>query len=208
MSAEIKILVADDDPHILAGTARMIEKSGYRVFTASDGASALEAVKTVRPDLVLTDVVMPGIEGPDLCRRIKEDPDLKGIYVVLTSGSRVESEHQADGLDSGADGYIVRPLPNREFLSRVNAMVRILKAERERDRLIDELKNALSELKRLSGLLPICSNCKKIRDDKGYWNQLESYISERSEALFSHSICPECAEILYPGMDLYGEEEA
>ena len=69
----------------------------------------------------------------------------------------------------------------------------------------EKLEEALLEVKRLSGLLPICSHCKKIRDDKGYWNQIESYIHEHSEAKFSHSICQECAEKYYPDMDLYGD---
>jgi two-component system sensor histidine kinase EvgS len=75
-------------------------------------------------------------------------------------------------------------------------------AERERDLLVAELKDALANVKRLSGLLPICSNCKKIRDDKGYWNQLESYIQEHSDAKFSHSICRECARKLYPELNI------
>ncbi|MDZ7831428.1 MAG: response regulator [Desulfobacterales bacterium] len=200
---DIKILVADDDPEILFATARVIKKAGYQTYTADSGKKAMEAVKTIIPDLILLDVVMPDAEGPDLCRRIKDDPKLKGIYVLLTSGARVKSDQQADGLDSGADGYIARPLSNRELLSRVNSMVRILRAERVRDLLIVELKKALAEIKTLSGLLPICSHCKQVRDDKGYWSQIESYISAHSDAHFSHSICPECAKKHYPEFDLY-----
>jgi PAS domain S-box-containing protein len=73
------------------------------------------------------------------------------------------------------------------------------RAEEERERLILELKNAFSKLKTLSGMLPICSSCKKIRDDKGYWEQIEVYIRDHTEADFSHGICPECAAKLYPG---------
>lgn len=75
--------------------------------------------------------------------------------------------------------------------------------EKDREKLIIELKDALSRIKVLSGMLPICSSCKKIRDDKGYWNQIESYIKEHTEAEFSHSICPECAKKIYP--DLYNK---
>ncbi|MFC1876846.1 PAS domain S-box protein [Thermodesulfobacteriota bacterium] len=75
-------------------------------------------------------------------------------------------------------------------------------AEKERERLINELQNALSEVKKLRGFLPICAACKKIRDDKGYWNQIESYIRDHSEAEFTHSICPECAKKLYPGIGI------
>jgi hypothetical protein len=70
--------------------------------------------------------------------------------------------------------------------------------EAEREKLIEELKEAVSRIKVLSGLIPICSNCKKIRDDSGYWNQLEEYISEHSDTVFSHGLCPECARELYP----------
>jgi len=104
----------------------------------------------------------------------------------------------------GADGYIARPITNRELLARVNAMVRILKAERERDRLIVQLEEALARVKKLSGLLPICAGCKRIRDDKGYWNQIESYLKEHSEAIMSHGICPECVKKYYPDLDVNG----
>ncbi len=69
---------------------------------------------------------------------------------------------------------------------------------RERERLINELKNALAEVRTLRGFIPICSSCKKIRDDKGFWSQIEVYLSERSDAQFSHGICPDCAQRLYP----------
>ena len=80
------------------------------------------------------------------------------------------------------------------------------RTEMERKNLIVELKDALAQVKTLRGLLPICSHCKKIRDDTGYWNQIESYIHKHSDAEFSHGICPECAKKYYPDMDLYGDE--
>jgi methyl-accepting chemotaxis protein len=79
------------------------------------------------------------------------------------------------------------------------------RAEAEKENLIAELQEALSKVKTLSGLLPICSSCKNIRDDSGYWKQIESYIGDHSEAEFSHSICPECAKKLYPDLEIYKE---
>ncbi len=79
-----------------------------------------------------------------------------------------------------------------------------IKTEKEKENLIDKLQETLSQVKQLSGFLPICASCKNIRDDKGYWNQIESYIKEHSEAEFSHSICPDCAKKLYPGWDQKG----
>jgi len=81
------------------------------------------------------------------------------------------------------------------------------KLEEEKEKVIIELKQALTKVKQLGGLLPICSHCKKIRDDKGYWNQIEAYIQDHSDAEFSHSICQECAKIYYPDMDIYGDEQ-
>ncbi len=78
------------------------------------------------------------------------------------------------------------------------------RVEEEREKLINELQEALNKVKTLSGLLPICASCKKVRDDSGYWNQIEVYIRDHSEADFSHSICPDCAKELYPDLDIYG----
>jgi len=82
---------------------------------------------------------------------------------------------------------------------------RLTAEENKREIIIAQLQEALSEVKQLSGLLPICASCKKIRDDKGYWNQIESFIRDRSEAEFSHGICPDCAKKLYPDLDLHND---
>lgn len=203
MKEEIKILIVDDDPDVLLASSRIVKSEGYQVLTASSGTACMAMVKKHRPDLILMDVVLPDIHGTTLCKEIKSDPALQGIYIVLISGMKTSSVEQADGLDVGADGYIARPVSNRELKARVSAMVRILRAERERDRLIVQLKEALLQVKRLSGLLPLCSYCKKVRDDRGYWNQIDAYLQEHSEADISHSICPECAEKYYAELDLY-----
>jgi PleD family two-component response regulator len=200
MNLDIKVLIVDDDPDVLSGTSRILRTAGFQVQTASTGAQCLASAKENRPDIILLDVILPDVEGLKLCRQIKEDHFFKGVYVILISGMRTASAEQADGLDVGADGYITRPVSNRELISRINAMVRILTAERERDKLIIELEAALARIKTLSGFLPICSYCKKIRDDRGYWNQIEAYIRDHSEAEFTHGICPDCMNKLHPGL--------
>lgn len=198
----LQILVVEDDSDIRMATARVLRKAGHRVEEAEAGAQALERVRQDRPDLVLLDVDMPDMDGYAVCRAIKTDPALKGIYVMMVSGTRTDSDDQSQGLETGADGYVTRPIANRELLARIMAMERIIRAERERDRLIGELQAALAQVRTLSGLLPICSYCKQIRDDRGYWNRIERYVSERSDAQFSHSICPECMRKHFPEIDL------
>ena len=126
MNQSIRILIVDDDPNIVSGTARVMAKAGYMVDRASNGEEALQFVHDHHPDLLLLDRDMPGIDGIEVCRRIKRDVAMAEIFVIIVSGGYVESDQQAEGLESGADGYIVRPIANRELLARVEAFVRIL----------------------------------------------------------------------------------
>jgi len=201
MSEQTRILVTDDAPDVLLLTAMVLEDEGYDVFKATSGQECLEIARTQRPDIVLLDVMLPDMSGTEVCKQIKEDEDLEGTFVILVSGVRVSSDYQADGLNVGADGYIIKPITNRELIARVQAVARIKRAEdalrekkREQQELIMELQEALAEIRTLKGFIPICASCKKIRDDEGYWNQLEAYISKHTDAIFTHSICPQCAE--------------
>jgi DNA-binding response OmpR family regulator len=198
METGLNILVVDDDQDIRFATVRLLGNAGYSVTEADTGEEGLCLVRETHPDLVLLDVVLPDKDGYEICRTIKTDEKLKNTYVILLSGSKTGSDDQSEGLEIGADGYVARPVSNRELLARVQSMFRIIRAERDRDRLIGELQEALASIKTLRGLLPICCNCKKIRDDNGYWSQLEKYLHEHSDAEFSHSICPECMGKLYP----------
>jgi signal transduction histidine kinase len=119
------ILLVDDDPDIRRGNARLLEQAGYIVFVAEDGEQAVAAAREHRPDLILLDRDMPVLDGLQACRRIKEDPSLDTSFVAMISGCYTSSDEQSTGLEAGADGYIVRPIGNRELLARVAAMVRI-----------------------------------------------------------------------------------
>ena len=198
---QFKVLVVDDDTGILDLSTSILRRAGYEVLEVSTGEECLDAVRTYHPDLVLLDVRLPDMSGIEVCRQIKSDDSLEDIFVILASGIQISSEDQAEGLDIGADGYIVRPLSNKEFLARVQAGERIKRAEdalrekeREQEELVSQLRAALIEIKTLKGFIPICASCKKIRNDEGYWDQLEAYISKHTDAVFTHGICPECFE--------------
>lgn len=197
-NSDIHILVVDDDPDILLATARLLQKEGYEVLGAETGSDCLEKTAQVSPDLILLDVQLPDILGTEVCLQLKNNPEHQKKHIVMMSGVRTSSDDQADGLDVGADGYIARPVSNRELLSRVAASVRLIRVERKCYSYIAELEQAKKEIKVLSGILPICMHCKQIRDDKGYWNRIENFIQEHSDAKFSHSICESCLEKYYP----------
>jgi PleD family two-component response regulator len=168
----------------------------YKLEFALDGKSALERVQSSPPDLILLDILMPGMSGYEVCRRLKADERTKDIPVIFIT-SKNEEEDETKGLELGAVDYIIKPFSLPIVKARLRTHLKI-------QRLIDEIRRALTEVKRLSGLLPICANCKNIRNDQGYWEQIEVYIKERSEAEFSHGICPECAKNLYPDLKIYG----
>jgi len=187
------ILIADDDPISRRILETMLRKWGLEYVAARDGTSAWEMIQRIRPKMVLLDWMMPGLDGPTLCRMIRDEKDRGYTYIILlTIKDRVED--RIAGLESGADDYVTKPYDTQELHSRINVGRRIVELERELAQRITELQASLSQVKQLQGLLPICSYCKKIRDDSNYWQQVEGYISDHTEARFSHGICPECYE--------------
>ena len=124
-----RILIVDDDPNLLQVHSRLLKSAGYQVVEAGTGQDGLRLAKETGPDLILLDVVLPDIDGITVCRRIKADPALAGSFVILFSGLRIDSKDQAEGLAAGADGYITWPISNQELLARVEALLRIRRAE-------------------------------------------------------------------------------
>ncbi len=216
MNSSIRILVVDDDKDLRAAMVRLLKGAGYEVNEVDNGISGLEQAREWKPDLLLLDVDMPGMNGLEVCTRIKSDPTLDRLFVVMVSASCITSDQQSLGLETGADGYIARPIANRELIARVQAYIRLQQSEsalrqsqeqlkqalEEKDRLISDLQDALSQVKTLRGLIPICAGCKKIRDDKGFWSQVETYIAKHSDAKFSHGLCPDCVAKYYPEIKL------
>lgn len=130
MSESAKILVVDDDPLIVSATRRALEAAGYETLPAANGAGALETARREKPDLILLDINMPDMDGFEVCRRLKTDPELADIGIIIISSTYTDGESQAAGLDLGADGYIARPISNRELVARVQALLRLREAER------------------------------------------------------------------------------
>lgn len=191
MEEKATILVADDDPEVRETTVRALGKGNYRTLQAGSGEEALALAERETPDLLLLDFVMDDMNGDEVCRRIKSNPKLESIFVIILSGTKIESDDQAHGLSAGADGYIARPIGNRELLARIEAMLRIKRTQ-------DALREALAQVRTLEGILPICMYCHSIRTDKLAWQKLESYLEAHSNVQFSHGMCPDCMKRLYP----------
>ena len=190
----MRILIADDDAVSRRLLERTLEGWGYEVVVASDGTGAWASLSgDDPPQLAVLDWMMPGFHGPELCRRARALRGHAPVYVILLT-SRGERSDVVEGLEAGADDYVVKPFDKAELRARLRVGARVLHLQLSLADRVRELEEALSKVKLLQGLLPICSYCKRVRDDGNYWQQVESYVTDCSEARFSHSICPTCYE--------------
>lgn len=173
----MKILLVDDDAVSRMIMAQQLRKLGHEVSEASDGEEGWLAFRLQRPRIVITDLVMPRCSGIELCQRIRGMESQKYTYlIVITSQSGKINYREA--MDAGADDFLPKPCEGDDVVIRLRVAERLL--------------NLTKKVNELEGLLPICSYCKRIRDDKKEWQPVEQYINDRSEASFSHGVCPEC----------------
>jgi CheY-like chemotaxis protein len=198
-----RILVVEDDVNVAAVMEARLESFGYSVCEiAQSGTKAIETSELHRPDLILMDILLEGdMNGIEAAEKISTTSDVPIIFVTCLNDPSVLDR----AIKTNPSGYLVKPYDNAELRSCVEIALVKHRAAKEREKLIAELENALLQVKRLSGLLPICASCKKIRDEQGDWEQIEEYIATHSEADFSHSICPQCARRLYPEIFPGGE---
>jgi len=190
-----KVLIAEDDSLVADLIESQLETIGCAVVgKASDGLQAIEKASLLDPEIVLMDIEMPGLDGLEATRRIQESKPRP--VVLLTAHDSPDLLERAG--DVGVGGYIVKPTSPQELDRTLAIALARFGDLAELRRLNGELRSALASVKRLSGMLPICASCKKIRDDKGYWQSVEAYIMEHTDALFSHGCCPECRQRLYP----------
>lgn len=189
----MRVLIADDDAALRYGLQVQLGRWGYEAVVCEDGAAARAALNAAPPPLAILDWNMPGADGITLCREIRAVPELSTIYVILLT-ARDSLDQMVEGLTGGADEYIIKPFDWEVLRARLDIGARIAALQQSLAQRVIELQNALTMVKQLSGLLPICSYCKKIRGDDNYWQQLETYLSEHSEAEFSHGVCPDCFE--------------
>ena len=228
------ILIVEDSLPQSVFLRRTLEKAGYEVAAAANGVEALALLELRMPALIISDVMMPAMDGHELCRRVKAAEKSREIpFMLLTSLS--DPSDIFKGLESGADFYKLKPFDATRLIDRVHSILddsraryrtseagvavhyggnkyfinagrsqildlllatfeNILRQNSELQETNRKLSEALEANKIMRGLIPICGYCKKVRDDKGYWNQVESFVAQHSAAQFSHGICPQCYE--------------
>ena len=194
----MRILIAEDDLTSRSMLAAVLRKAGHEPVETVNGLEAWEALQQPdAPRLVILDWMMPEMDGLEVVRRIRAVESDRPPYILMLTTKTDKAEIVA-GLDAGANDYLGKPFDAGELRARVEVGHRLVEAQDALARKIGELQRALAEIKTLRGIVPICASCKKIRDDAGFWQQVEVYVRDHSEAEFSHGICQECMKKLYP----------
>ncbi len=190
----MRILIAEDD----AVSRRLLETTlarwGHDVVVATDGRQALQLLQAKdAPSLAVLDWMMPEMDGVQVCRAVRGPTTERILYVILLT-AKGQKQDIVTGLEAGADDYLVKPFDREELRARLNAGIRIVTLEQALAERVRQLEDALAHVHELQGLLPICSYCKKVRDDRHYWHEVENYVSRRSGVVFTHGVCPGCRD--------------
>ena len=176
----MKILTLDDDPISLMMLGGLLRQFGHELVSATTGEDVLKALDKGDTRVVISDWMMPGMDGLELCRRIRLR---KGdyVYFILVTQKSATHENRDAAMQAGVDEFLVKPISADDLWMRLHVAERILALTKD--------------VQQLQTLLPICGYCKKVRDDKDYWQQIDSYMQERTRFSFSHGICPDCYEL-------------
>ncbi|GAB1488279.1 hypothetical protein MASR2M8_07240 [Opitutaceae bacterium] len=174
----MKILAVEDDPVARRVLHQALKKLDHEVVLVDDGEQALDVLIREPVRVVVSDWVMPKVDGLELCRRIRARAGADYVYFILLTSRTADHDNQREAADAGVDDFLTKPLDLNELWMRLRVAERILRFA--------------TQVQQLETFLPICSYCKKVRDDQNYWQQIESYINERTGTDFSHSVCPDC----------------
>jgi DNA-binding response OmpR family regulator len=186
----MKVLVVDDDPVAAAVIEAALKRHGHECVIAPDGATAWALFQTGPVPVVVSDWQMPGLDGLELCRRVRA----RGgdyTYFILVSHREAAGANLEQAAEAGVDDFLAKPLQPLDLWMRLRVAERILGYARQ--------------VQQLESFIPICSYCKKVRDDRNFWSQIENYIRTRTGSQFSHGVCPDCYDaVLVPQMRAAG----
>src|SRR5436190_17733469 len=174
----MKILIAEDDPVSVKILSFTLQHWGHEVVCAPDGSEAWKLFDAEPVRIIVSDWMMPGIDGLELCRRVRARPKTDYTYFILLTAINTGRDNLRQAMDAGIDDFLTKPLDREAILMRLRVAERIL--------------DFTTQIRQLKELIPICMYCKRVRDDRDYWQQVETYIHHQTGTNFSHGICPDC----------------
>lgn len=184
----MKILAVEDDLVARKILVQALHRLGHEVAEASDGVEALRVLQTEPVRVIVSDWLMPSMDGLEFCRRIRARINAEYTYFILLTSRTADHANQREAIEAGVDDFLTKPLDLQELWMRLRVAERILRYA--------------TQVQQLEAFLPICSYCKKVRDDHNYWQQIEAYINQRTGSEFSHSICPDCYQrVIVPELE-------
>ncbi|WP_404425500.1 PleD family two-component system response regulator [Nibricoccus sp. IMCC34717] len=174
----MRVLIVEDDPVARRILAQALARLGHHVLESENGARALQMIEDEKVRVVVSDWLMPEVDGLELCRRVRARAKADYVYFILLTAQTPDVQNQRIAVEAGVDDFLSKPLEVQELWMRLRVAERILRFA--------------TQVQQLEAFLPICAYCKKVRDDHNYWQQIETYVNERTGSEFSHSICPDC----------------
>jgi CheY-like chemotaxis protein len=197
-----RVLVAEDDRVSRRILETRLEEWGFNVVSTTNGEEAWQALQQPdAPPIAILDWQMPGLDGVDVCRKVRGQSPASTTYLILLTTRDAKSD-MVQGLEAGADDYVVKPFDPAELRARLRVGSRVAALQADLARQVVELRVALAQVAQLQGLVPICMYCKRVRDDRDYWQQVETYMERVGAVEISHQVCPECFEkVLRPRLD-------
>ena len=194
----MQVLIAEDDRTSRRLLEKALAKWGYEVIVTENGRDALsQLVAEGAPGLAVLDWMMPDLDGVEVCRRVIAARRTQPSYLILLTARKQKSDIVA-GLQAGASDYVTKPFDLGELRARVRVGERVIELETALRNRVQELEEAQGHIRELQGMLPICSHCRAIRDDDGFWTRVDIYFQQNSDLEFSHGLCPSCRDELYP----------
>ena len=181
-------MVIEDDAVARAILRQALLRLGHEVLEANDGEKAWKLLETEPVRVIVSDWMMPGLDGLELCQKLRARAKAEYVYFILLTANTADPANRTMAADAGVDDFLAKPMNFDELWTRLRVAERILRYA--------------TQVRQLEEMLPICSYCKKIRDDKNYWQQMEGYINERTGSEFSHSVCPDCYQrVIIPELE-------
>lgn len=176
----MRILIADDEPDSREILQRRLQMLGHEVGVAADGAEAWDLHRRAPYHVIVTDWFMPNLDGLGLCGKVREHDQPFYTYIIMLTATFDGEENYRHAMEKGVDDFQTKPCLVKELEIRLSVAQRIMDFQ--------------AKIRRLQELIPICSYCRRIRDDKDYWQRIETYLHTCTGAMFSHGVCPDCFE--------------